>query len=84
MNGNIYFYITFPQKLKKTTLADILVKYIYISIHILYEWNCSMDRALCSVITKISVRFPVKPEFFQVLFQSLRLFIRLWGSFPLP
>ena len=27
---------------------------------------------------------PVKPEFFQVLFQPLRLFIHLWGSFPLP
>ena len=32
MNGNIYFYITFPQNLEKTTLTDILLKYIYISI----------------------------------------------------
>ena len=66
MNGNIYFHITFPQKLKKTTLADMLVKYIFISIHILYEWNCSMDRALCPVIAKV-----------RVLFQPLRLFIHL-------
>ena len=32
MNGNIYFYITFPQNLEKTTLTDILLRYIYISI----------------------------------------------------
>ena len=74
----------FLKSWKKTTLADILVKYIYISIHILCEWYCSMDRALCSVIAKNSVRFPVKPEFFQVLFQPLSLFVQLWGSFPLP
>ena len=34
-------------------------------------------------IAKARVRFPVKPEFFQVLFQPLRLFILLRGSFPL-
>ena len=27
-----------------------------------------MDRALCLVIAKVRVRFPVKPEFFEVLF----------------
>ena len=42
-----------------------------------------MDRVLCLVIAKVRVRFLVKPEIFQVLFQPPRLFISLWGSFPL-
>ena len=41
----------------------------------------SMDRALHPVIAKVRVRFPVKPEFLQVLFQPFRLFIQLRGSF---
>ena len=36
-----------------------------------------MDRALHLVIAKVTVRFPLKPGFFQVLFQPLRLFIQL-------
>ena len=43
-----------------------------------------MDWALCPVIAMVKVRFPVKPGFFQVLFQPLRLFIQLRESFPLP
>ena len=42
-----------------------------------------MERALRSVIAKVRVPFPVKSEFFQVLFKTLRLFIRRRGSFPL-
>ena len=38
------------------------------------------DRALRPFIAKVRVRFPVKPEFFQVLFQLLRLFIYQQGS----
>ena len=38
------------------------------------------DRALRPFIAKVRVRFPVKPEFFQVLFQPLRLFIYQQGS----
>ena len=40
-----------------------------------------MDRALRPVIAKVRVRFPVKPEFLQVLFQPFRLFIQLRRSF---
>ena len=41
------------------------------------------SRALRAVIAKVSVRFPVKPEFFSFLFfQPLRSFIQLRGSFP--
>ena len=40
----------------------------------------SMDRALRPAIAKVIVRFPIKPEFFQVLFQPLRLFILPQGS----
>ena len=36
-----------------------------------------MDRALHLVIAKVRVRYPLKPGFFQVLFQPLRLFIQL-------
>ena len=43
-----------------------------------------MDRASRPVITKIRVRFLVKPEFFQFFFfQPFRLFIELRGSFLL-
>ena len=38
------------------------------------------DRALRPFIAKVRVRFPVKPEFFQVFFQLLRLFIYQQGS----
>ena len=40
----------------------------------------SMDRALHPGITKFRTRFQVKPEFFQVLFQQLSLFILLLRS----
>ena len=40
----------------------------------------SMDRALRPAIVKVMVRFPIKPEFFQVLFQPFRLFILPRGS----
>ena len=40
----------------------------------------SMDRVRLLVNRKVKVRFPVKPENFQVLFQSLRLFILLQKS----
>ena len=43
-----------------------------------------MDRALRLVIAMVKVRFPVKPGFFHILFQLLRLFIQLRESFPLP
>ena len=39
-----------------------------------------LDRALHLVIAKVRVRYPLKPGFFQVLFQPLRLFIQLQGS----
>ena len=42
-----------------------------------------MDRVLCPVIAKVRVRFLVKPDYFQVLFQPPRLFISLPGSFLL-
>ena len=41
----------------------------------------SMDRALHPGITKFRAQFQVKPEFFQVLFQQLSLFILLLRSF---
>ena len=37
----------------------------------------SMDRALCPVVAKVRVLFPVKHEFFQVLLQRLRFFTLL-------
>ena len=40
-----------------------------------------MDRASCPVITKIRVRFLVKPEFFQFFFQPFRLFMNCKGHF---
>ena len=40
----------------------------------------SMDRALHPGITKFGAQFQVKPEFFQVLFQQLSLFILLLRS----
>ena len=40
----------------------------------------SMDRALHPGITKFRARSQVKPEFFQVLFQQLSLFILLLRS----
>ena len=41
-----------------------------------------MDRALRLGIVKVRGLFPAKAEFFQVLFQPLRLFIELRGLFP--
>ena len=67
----------------------------YISIHVIStnghvtisQWPALqmawLDRVLCPVISNVRVRFAVKPEIFQVLFQPLRLFIQLWESFPL-
>ena len=42
-----------------------------------------MDRVLRTVAAKVRVSVPVKPEFVQVLFQLLRLFIQLQGSLSL-
>lgn len=39
-----------------------------------------MDRKLSQVCAKVRGRFPVKPKFFQVLFQPLRLFVLLRRS----
>ena len=41
----------------------------------------SMDRALRLVNAKVRVRFPIKPEFFQVLFQPLWLLFLLLRSY---
>ena len=42
-----------------------------------------MDGALCPAIAKVRVQLLVKAEFFQALFQLLRLLTQLQGSFPL-
>ena len=43
-------------------------------------WLAQWIRALRPAIAKVMVRFPIKPEFFQVLFQPHRLFILPQGS----